>query len=162
MPQPTPQKVTERAHHAPTHATEWAVGVVGLGAMALGFFLLLAGEGHYVGVGGLYSWEVSELNPAWGYSLIALGIVLAVAAGAMTRFIHHAGAHLASYRKLERDLLTHAIAFALVNTFIWMQDMAISSGLDYAYWVTIPWAVGLAIHATVVWRERAKERATVR
>ena len=157
-----PQNTQARAHHASTHATEWAVGLIGLGTAALGFFILLAGDEHSIGLGGVYSWRVGDIHQAWGYSLIGVGFVLAVAAGAMTRFIHHADQHLAAYRKHESDLLTHTIAFVLVNAFLWIQDLAIGSGLDYAYWVTIPWAVGLLVHATVVWRERARERASLR
>jgi hypothetical protein len=39
--------------------------------------------------------------------------------------------------------------FPPVNAFVWIQDFAIGGGLDYAYWVTIPWAIGLAIHAAI-------------
>ena len=155
------QKSAVTTHHATPHTTEWVVGLIGLATAAMGGFLLLAGENQYVGLGGDLSWRVGDIHSAWGYSFIGVGIVLTVAAGALTRVLHHAGAHLASYRKHESDLLTHTIAFVLVNAFLWIQDMAISSGLDYAYWVTIPWAIGLAIHAIVVWRERSRERAEI-
>lgn len=155
------QKTAVRTHHATPHTTEWVIGLVGLATAAMGGFLLLAGDNQYVGLGGDYSWRVGDIHSAWGYSLIAVGIVLTVTAGALTRFLHHADQHLASYRKHESDLLAHTIAFVLVNAFIWLQDMAISSGLDYAYWVTIPWAIGLATHAALVWRERTKEHTQV-
>lgn len=35
-----------------------------------------------------------------------------------------------------------------MNAFIWIQDIAIGGGVSYAYWITIPWGIGLAIHAT--------------
>lgn len=43
-------------------------------------------------------------------------------------------------------LIWHAAIFVLVNMFIWIQDV-VSGGVDYAYWVTAPWALGLAFHA---------------
>ena len=34
----------------------------------------------------------------------------------------------------------------VVNALIWAQDLAMGGGV-YAYWVTVPWAVGLTAHA---------------
>lgn len=44
------------------------------------------------------------------------------------------------------DLLWHIGVFVIVNAFLWIQDFAAGGGLDYAYWTTIPWGVGLALH----------------
>ena len=45
------------------------------------------------------------------------------------------------------DLLFHAGAFIIVNAYLWIQDFAIGTGLDYAYLTTIAWGIGLAFHA---------------
>ncbi len=45
----------------------------------------------------------------------------------------------------------------MVNRFIWLQAIAIGGGMEYAYWVTIPWAIGLAIHALAYISNRGKE-----
>ena len=37
-----------------------------------------------------------------------------------------------------------------MNSFLWIQDIVITGGLNYALWVTLPWAVGLGIHALTV------------
>lgn len=53
-------------------------------------------------------------------------------------------------RKRAKDLsalLWHAGVFVLVNAFLWIQDIAAGGGLEYAYWTTIPWALGLGFHA---------------
>jgi hypothetical protein len=36
----------------------------------------------------------------------------------------------------------------VVNALIWLQDIATGGGVEYAYWITIPWGIGLTIHAT--------------
>ncbi len=36
-----------------------------------------------------------------------------------------------------------------MNAYLWVQDLAISSGLDYTYVATITWGIGLTIHAAV-------------
>ncbi len=46
-------------------------------------------------------------------------------------------------------LLVHTVVFVLVNAFLWIQDLLAGGGIDWAYWTTIPWGIGLAIHATV-------------
>jgi hypothetical protein len=43
-------------------------------------------------------------------------------------------------------LLWHIAAFVIINAGIWIQDIVTGNGVDWAYWVTIPWAVGLLIH----------------
>ncbi len=46
-------------------------------------------------------------------------------------------------------LMIHAVVFVLVNGFLWIQDLLAGGGIDWAYWTTIPWGIGLAIHAAV-------------
>ena len=41
----------------------------------------------------------------------------------------------------------HGTAFAIVNAFLWLQDIVAGGGLEYAYWPTIPWGIGLIAHA---------------
>ena len=53
-------------------------------------------------------------------------------------------------RKRVKDfssLLWHAGVFVVVNAFLWIQDIVAGGGLEYAYWTTLPWGAGLAIHA---------------
>ena len=53
-------------------------------------------------------------------------------------------------RKRVKDLsglIWHAGIFLVVNAFLWLQDIAVGGGVEYAYWTTIPWGAGLAIHA---------------
>ena len=49
------------------------------------------------------------------------------------------------------ELIWHTGAFVVVNAFVWIQDIAIGGGVDYAYWLTIPWGIGLTVHALVVY-----------
>lgn len=35
----------------------------------------------------------------------------------------------------------------LVNAFVWVQDIALGDGVNYAWWITIPWGIALAAHA---------------
>ncbi len=44
------------------------------------------------------------------------------------------------------SLLWHAGAFVVVNSFLWFLDIVGGDGIQWAIWVTIPWAVGLAFH----------------
>ncbi len=34
--------------------------------------------------------------------------------------------------------------FAIVNAFRWLQDFALGAGVDYAWWITIPWGMALS------------------
>jgi hypothetical protein len=58
------------------------------------------------------------------------------------------------------DLLWHVAIFVVVNAFLWIQDIAAGGGVDYAYWTTIPWGIGLLIHvaAYIVGERRFEER----
>ena len=110
------------------------------------------GEDQYLGLGGDASWRVGDIAPAWGYGLVAAGIVGLLLAGFLFQHDRHLG--MRTERSSEGDLVVHGVVFVLVNAFIWAQDIIIGDGLNYAYWVTIPWAIGLAAHAYAVMRER--------
>ena len=55
-------------------------------------------------------------------------------------------------RKRVQDLIglvVHAFVFVAVNAFLWIQDIVAGGGIEWAYWATIPWGIGLTIHAVV-------------
>ena len=42
----------------------------------------------------------------------------------------------------------HAGAFFIINAFFWLMDIGLGQeGVQWAYWIAIPWAVALAFHA---------------
>lgn len=128
--------------------TEWLLGIAGGIATFLGFFILFGPVDEYVGIGGDLSWRVGDISSAWTYGLLLGGIAAVLVALALVFF----GPKAARPRGEVNDLgalLWHAGVFVLVNAFIWVQDIAIGGGVDYAFWVTIPWGIGLAIHALV-------------
>lgn len=127
----------------------WVLAGLGAVAAAVGAVILFAGDDEYVGLGGpTTSWRVGDLSPAWGYGLIAAGVVavaVAVALGLNSRST--AGEHAAQPASPWADWFLHATIFLVVNAFLWIQDIALGDGLNYAYWATIPWAIGLTAHA---------------
>ncbi len=124
-------------------AGEWLMGVFGGVAAFLGFFIMFGPEEDYVGLGGDVAWQVGEISSAWMYGLIIGGLVLL--AGTLALII--AGRSRTPVASTPRgDLLWHSGVFVLVNAFLWAQDFALGTGLDYAYLVTIPWGIGLAFH----------------
>jgi len=126
--------------------TEWLFGIVGGIAAFLGLFIMFGPVDEYVGLGGDLSWRVGDISDAWMYSLLVGGFALLGIAVSMA---------IVGRRRPKvdstplGDLVFHAGIFTVVNAFVWIQDFAIGGGLDYALWVSIPWAVGLAIHAGV-------------
>ena len=130
-----------------TRIAEWFLGIVGVIAASMGVVLLTAGADQYVGLGGDLLWRVGEIAPAWGYGLLIGGAVLLVGA-VLLRLMErrHPGEHNEPSERAV--LLTHIAAFVLVNGILWIQDILTGGGLDYAYWVTIPWGLGLAAHIT--------------
>lgn len=124
--------------------TEWFSGIIGGIAAFLGLFVMFGPEDEYVGLGGDLSWRVGDISDAWMYSLLIGGFVLLGIAVSMAIV----GRHRPSVESTPfSDLMLHAGVFTAVNAFVWIQDFAIGGGLDYALWLTIPWAFGLAIHA---------------
>jgi hypothetical protein len=43
-------------------------------------------------------------------------------------------------------LMWHLAVFVIVNGFLWFLDLAGGDGINWAYWVTIPWGIGLGLH----------------
>jgi hypothetical protein len=124
------------------------LGVLGAIATFLGAFILLAGDEQSVGLGGQTSWQVGEIDPAWGYGLLAVGVLaLLTTLGLVLRARSLPPAPAAEPRSGWGDVAAHAAVFLVVNAFLWAQDIALGDGLNYAYWVTIPWGIGLAAHA---------------
>jgi hypothetical protein len=133
--------------------TEWALGIVGAIAAFVGGFILLGGDNQYVGLGGEASWRVGDIDPAWGYGLIAGGAALLLTTLGLVIHDRRRAAEPPAPRSGMADVLTHGLVFVAVNAFLWIQDIALGGGLDYAYWVTIPWGIGLVVHAITALRE---------
>jgi hypothetical protein len=140
--------------HGGFRVTEWALGIVGGIAVILGAFILLGGENQSLGLGGELSWTVGEIHPAWGYGLLAVGGLALLGTLALVVHARSLPAEQAAARSGWSDVLAHAAVFLVVNAFLWAQDFALGGGLDYAYWVTIPWGIGLAAHALAQWRDQ--------
>lgn len=133
--------------------TEWALGIVGAIAAFVGGFILLGGDNQSIGLGGEASWRVGEIDPAWGYGLLAAGAALLLITLGMVVHDRRRAPGAPAPRSGMADVFTHGVVFVAVNAFLWIQDIAIGGGLDYAYWITIPWGIGLAVHAITVYRE---------
>jgi len=130
-----------------TRVTEWVLGVVGLVAMILGAVILFGGDDQAIGLGGDLTWQTENIAAGWGYMLLFGGIALVFAAAVLIfRDRRHP-----QPRKEQSEFATlmwHIGVYVVVNAFLWFQDIAAGGGLEYAYWVTIPWGVGLAAHIT--------------
>ncbi len=128
-----------------TRITEWFLGIFGVIVASVGVVILTAGANQYVGLGGSLVWRVGDINPAWGYGMLIAGVILlagAVVIRVMER--RYPGAHNEVSERAA--LLTHIVVFVLVNGILWTQDILAGGGLDYAYWATIPWGLGLVAH----------------
>lgn len=110
---------------------------------------MFGNEESSIGIGGEMSWQVGEVTDAWMYGLIIGGGVALLAVVGILLF---APRHEATETSDISELIWHAGAFLVVNAFVWIQDVAIGGGVDYAYWLTIPWGIGLTIHALTVYR----------
>lgn len=127
---------------------EWILGILGGIASFLGFFILFGPDEEYVGLGGDLSWQVGGISDAWALSLMIGGLVLlAVALGIVIYDRLSPSVPVPRMASARADLYTHAGIFLVVNAYIWVQDIAIGGGVDYAFWVTIPWGIGLLAHA---------------
>jgi hypothetical protein len=138
------------------HFTEWLLGIVGGIGAFLGLFTFLASDETSIGLGGDWTWEVGEIATGTKWALViggALFIAIAVAMGIAGRSRVRPVSRISDELS---NLIWHAGIFVAVNTFIWLQDIALGGGLDYAYWVTIPWGLGLLAHAFAYSRERSK------
>lgn len=130
-------------------ALEWLFGIIGGIAVFLGLFILFGDEDASIGLGGDLSWRVGDIDIAWMYGLLIGGGLLLLAALGLVIYGRGRTREMSARDEARWDLIWHAGIFLVVNAFIWAQDIAIGGGLDYAYWVTIPWAVGLLAHVLV-------------
>ncbi len=64
-------------------------------------------------------------------------------------------------RRVKRftDVMWHLATFIIINGFLWFIDLR-RGGLEWAYWVTIVWGIGLAFHVAdaFIGDEGAKNR----
>ena len=65
------------------------LGIVGGIAAFVGGFILLGDDRGTVDIGGMVSWQVSEIDPLWGYGLL-IGGALALL-GALVLALRHRG-----------------------------------------------------------------------
>lgn len=137
-----------RSRRGPLRSFEWLLGIVGGIAAFLGLFIMFGPEDSSVSVGGVGSWRVGDIASGWSYGLVIGGVLAAVGVVALVLWDRRHPAAATRERSVHADLYAHATAFALVNAFVWIQDVATGGGVDYAYWITIPWAIGLAAHAS--------------
>ncbi len=128
--------------------TEILLGILGVICLAVGVVILVADDDQFVGPGGDLAWRVGDIPAMVAWGLLIGGAVLLVVMGAMI----WAGRSTAAGRvqpadRPRQELIAHAAAFTIVNAFLWLQDIAAGGGLEYAYWTTIPWGIGLLAHA---------------
>ena len=43
-------------------------------------------------------------------------------------------------------LYWHIAAYVVINIFLWALDWIQGGGIEWAYWVSVPWGLGLAFH----------------
>jgi len=147
---PTHESRSGRTGGSPGWQTaEWLLGILGGIGAFLGVFILLADDDQYVGIGGDWSWRVGDISSAWAYGLLIGGGFLLLAALVMLVRGRDRAAQATAADRDQAGLWWHIGIFIAVNTFIWVQDIAIGDGVNYAYWITIPWAIGLAVHAAM-------------
>lgn len=135
-------------HRVRPPVTGWVLGILGAIATFMGAFILLAGDEQSIGLGGQASWKVGEIDPAWGVGLLTGGVlVLLFTLVRALRAPDVPTPPVTQPRSSWRDVAAHAGVFLVVTEFLWVQDIALGDGLNYAYWVTIPWGIGLTVHA---------------
>ena len=127
----------------------WLLGILGGISVFLGLFVMFGNETSSIGIGGDLSWQVSEVSDTWMYGLLIAGGVALLLALSIAVF---APRNETTGLSDVSELIWHSIVFVVVNGFVWIQDIAVGGGADYAYWITIPWAIGLIVHAMTVYR----------
>ena len=142
---------TSTVRRASLQVSRWVLMILGGIAAFMGLFILVGDEEQYIGIGGDYSWQVGMVDPLWGWGLLIGGALFLI--GGVLLVLRDRG-RKPTAGEVESspgvDLLVHSIIFVLVNSFLWIQDIVVTGGLNYALWVTLPWAVGLGIHALTV------------
>ena len=55
----------------------------------------------------------------------------------------------------------HLATYVIINIFMWSIDWVTGNGIEFAYWITIPWGIGLGFHAAAYFIDDsgAEERA---
>jgi len=129
------------------HFAEWALGIVGGISLFIGLFTLFAGDESSIGLGGDWTWQVGEIATAWKYIFVTGGAMLVAIAVTMALLGRKRVRPAARIDAELSNLVWHAGIFLAVNAFIWLQDIALGGGIDYALYATIPWGIGLAAHA---------------
>lgn len=127
--------------------SETLLAILGAVALLLGGLVLFAGDETYVGLGGDASWRVGDIALAWGITLLAVGVVIVLADAALVRWDRTHVVGVTARTSAVADFAVHATMFVLVNAFVWLQDIALGEGVNYAWWITIPWGIGLIAHA---------------
>jgi hypothetical protein len=56
-----------------------------------------------------------------------------------------------------RDFVWHLAAYLVVNALLFAQDWAAGDGINWAYWVAIPWGAGVLFHAVAIVMGRRDE-----
>ncbi len=139
---PTTQSASRPGLAVSLLVSRWVLAIVGGISAFVGTFILVGGESQWIGIGGEMSWQVSEIDPLWGWGLLVAGVVCIVAAVIAFR----ATRGITVEESPGADLAVHAVVFLLVNAFLWIQNVLVSGTIDYALWVTVPWAIGLGVH----------------
>ena len=146
-------QVRAELRRAGYRVTEWVLAILGVIGSAVGLLILVGPDDQYVGLGGEASWAIGEIAPAWGYGMLFGGVLMVIIAAVLAlrdRGRRGTGTPESGWG----DVLAHSVAFVLVNASLWIQDIALGDGLNYAYWVTIPWAIGLTAHAVAVYTQQ--------
>jgi hypothetical protein len=139
--------------------TEILLGILGVICLAVGVVILAVDDDQFVGLGGDWSWRVGDIPVAAAWGLLIGGAVLLIMMGAMIWAGRSARAgRVQSADRPRHELIAHATAFIIVNAFLWLQDIAAGGGLEYAYWTTIPWGIGLLAHAYAYSKGREEHR----
>ena len=55
-------------------------------------------------------------------------------------------------------LMWHIAAYVIINAFLWFLDLNRGDGLNWAYWTTIPWGIGLLFHIAAYFIEMSGVR----
>ena len=52
-------------------------------------------------------------------------------------------------------LMWHLATYVIINAFLWGLDIIQGGGVQWAFWVTIPWGIGLAFHIAAYMLEQS-------
>lgn len=55
-------------------------------------------------------------------------------------------AHAEERAKYLTDVMWHVGAFVIINGMLWVLDLIGGGGVEWAFWVTIFWGIGLSFH----------------